>query len=132
MNWPNLNGMTLSSLLHLCTEVRKVSPLRLHSNLIPSCPGGADTTVSAQYAFFLAMVLYPGESPESLSLDLEANRTVDVQRKIKDEIETVVGSDRLPNHDDRPNMPYTNAVISEILRWNSVAPSGKHLGRHLT
>ncbi|KAJ3505129.1 hypothetical protein NMY22_g17693 [Coprinellus aureogranulatus] len=69
--------------------------------------GGADTTVSAQYAFFLAMVLYP-----------------DVQRKIKEEIEAVVGSDRLPNHDDRPNMPYTNAVISEVLRWNSVAPSG--------
>jgi cytochrome P450 len=25
-------------------------------------------------------------------------------------------------------MPYTNAVISELLRWNSVAPSGKCLG----
>ena len=131
MNWLNLKGTTLNSLLHHCMEVRKVSPL-LDPNLTLSCQGGADTTVSAQYAFFLAMVLYPGESLLNRCLDLETNRTVDVQRKIKDEIETVVGSDRLPNHDDRPNMPYTNAVISEILRWNSVAPSGKHLGHHLT
>ena len=30
------------------------------SQEIPSFLGGADTTVSAEYAFFLAMVLYPG------------------------------------------------------------------------
>ncbi|KAF5309807.1 hypothetical protein D9611_013581 [Ephemerocybe angulata] len=69
--------------------------------------GGADTTVSAQYAFFLAMVLNP-----------------DVQKKAQEEIDRVVGNDRLPNHDDRPNMPYLNAVLTEVLRWNSVAPSG--------
>ncbi|KAJ2915834.1 hypothetical protein MD484_g4605, partial [Candolleomyces efflorescens] len=69
--------------------------------------GGADTTVSAQYAFYLAMVLNP-----------------DVQKKVQAEIDTVVGNDRLPTHEDRPNMPYTNAVLTELLRWNSVAPSG--------
>ena len=32
----------------------------LYSEELPSLLGGSDTTVSAQYAFFLAMVLYPG------------------------------------------------------------------------
>ena len=31
-----------------------------NSREIPSLLGGADTTVSVEYAFFLAMVLYPG------------------------------------------------------------------------
>lgn len=69
--------------------------------------GGADTTVSAQYAFFLAMVLNPG-----------------AQRTAQEEIDRVVGNDRLPTHADRESMPYTNALLTEVLRWNSVAPSG--------
>ncbi|KAK0435818.1 cytochrome P450 [Desarmillaria tabescens] len=68
---------------------------------------GADTTVSAQYAFFLAMILYP-----------------DVQKKAQAEIDTVVGSDRLPGFADRENLPYVNAIVSEVLRWNNVAPIG--------
>ncbi|RDB29712.1 hypothetical protein Hypma_013789 [Hypsizygus marmoreus] len=69
--------------------------------------GGADTTVSAEYAFFLAMVLYP-----------------DVQKKAQAEIDAVIGQDRLPTLTDRPHLPYVNAVVSEVLRWNSVAPTG--------
>ncbi|KAG5634710.1 hypothetical protein H0H81_001036 [Sphagnurus paluster] len=69
--------------------------------------GGADTTVSAEYAFFLAMVLNP-----------------DVQSKAQAEIDSVIGRDRLPTLADRPYLPYTNAVLTEVLRWNSVAPTG--------
>ncbi|KAF8067015.1 cytochrome P450 [Lyophyllum atratum] len=69
--------------------------------------GGADTTVSAEYAFFLAMVLNP-----------------DVQKKAQAEIDAVIGNDRLPTLADRPHLPYINAVVSEVLRWNSVAPTG--------
>ncbi|KII84162.1 hypothetical protein PLICRDRAFT_46528 [Plicaturopsis crispa FD-325 SS-3] len=68
---------------------------------------GADTTVSAMYAFFLAMTLFP-----------------EVQRKAQAEIDAVVGSDRLPSFADRENLPYTYAVLTEVLRWNSVAPTG--------
>ncbi|TFK32635.1 OrdA protein [Crucibulum laeve] len=69
--------------------------------------GGADTTVSAEYAFFLAMVLNPA-----------------IQKKAQAEIDSVIGSDRLPSLADRPNLPYLNAVVTEVLRWNSVAPTG--------
>ncbi|KAF8896779.1 OrdA protein [Gymnopilus junonius] len=69
--------------------------------------GGADTTVSAEYAFLLAMVLNP-----------------DVQKKGQAEVDAVIGNTRLPNFGDRPHLPYINAIVTEVLRWNSVAPTG--------
>ncbi|KAJ3481790.1 hypothetical protein NLJ89_g12184 [Agrocybe chaxingu] len=69
--------------------------------------GGADTTVSAEYAFFLAMVLFP-----------------EVQKKAQAELDSVIGSGRLPTFADQPHLPYINAVVLEALRWNSVAPTG--------
>ncbi|KAG6811137.1 hypothetical protein H0H92_008833 [Tricholoma furcatifolium] len=72
--------------------------------------GGADTTVSAEYAFFLAMVLFP-----------------EVQKKAQAEIDAVIGTDRLPTMADRPHLPYVNALVTEVLRWNSVAPTGKYV-----
>lgn len=68
---------------------------------------GADTTASSEYAFFLAMVLNP-----------------DVQQKAQAELDTVIGHDRLPTFADRPNLPYLDSIVTEILRWNSVAPTG--------
>ncbi|KAF9562039.1 cytochrome P450 [Agrocybe pediades] len=61
--------------------------------------GGADTT------FFLAMTLYP-----------------EVQKKAQAEIDRVVGSKRLPDFSDRPDLPYINALIKETSRWNLVLP----------
>ncbi|EKM77487.1 hypothetical protein AGABI1DRAFT_43141 [Agaricus bisporus var. burnettii JB137-S8] len=77
--------------------------------------GGADTTVSAEYAFYLAMVLFPV---------LTAYSIVDVQKKAQAEIDSVVGRDRLPRHEDVARLPYVNAVVTEVLRWNNVAPTG--------
>ena len=48
----------------------------------------------------------------------------DVQRKAQEEIERVVGQNRLPNMADRINLPYVNAVVKEVLRWHPVAPMG--------
>jgi cytochrome P450 len=57
---------------------------------------------------FLAMALYP-----------------EVQKKAQAEIDAVVGPDRLPEFEDRPSLPYINAVIKELLRWNLVTPLGE-------
>ncbi len=46
----------------------------------------------------------------------------DVQRKGQAELDAVVGSDRLPTFADRPNLPYVNAMVKEVLRWNAVVP----------
>ncbi|KAL2819386.1 cytochrome P450 [Aspergillus granulosus] len=69
--------------------------------------GGSDTTVSTITSLFLAMVLNP-----------------DVQRRAQEEIDRVVGRDRLPGFADRNKLPYINAVVKESLRWHPVTPMG--------
>ena len=49
----------------------------------------------------------------------------EVQKKAQAEIDAVVGPNRLPDFQDRPSLPYINAVLKESLRWNLVAPLGK-------
>ncbi|KAF7374565.1 O-methylsterigmatocystin oxidoreductase [Mycena sanguinolenta] len=69
--------------------------------------GGADSTVSCLASFFLAMALYP-----------------DVQRKAQTEIDTVIGTDRLPEFEDRPSLPFVEALYRELMRWKPVTPLG--------
>jgi cytochrome P450 len=68
---------------------------------------GSDTTAAAVVSFFLAMLVYP-----------------DVQRKAQAEIDRVVGKDRLPEIDDAPQLPYTQGIVNECLRWLPVTPLG--------
>jgi hypothetical protein len=63
--------------------------------------------VSVLHSFFLAMVLYP-----------------EVQRKAQEEIDSVVGKDRLPDFGDQPLLPYVNAILEEALCWHPVVPLG--------
>ncbi|KAI9507177.1 cytochrome P450 [Russula earlei] len=65
--------------------------------------GGADTTVGALSIFFFAMTHYP-----------------EVQRKAQEEIDRVVGSDRLPTLADRGKSPYISALLNEVYRWRPV------------
>lgn len=56
-------------------------------------------TVSALGTFFLVMLLNPG-----------------VQKKAQDELDRVVGNDRLPAFEDESSLPYISAVVKEIMR----------------
>ncbi|GJE97951.1 cytochrome P450 [Phanerochaete sordida] len=67
--------------------------------------GGADTTYSSLNTFILAMLKFP-----------------DVQRKAQQELDRVVGHERLPDFGDRDSLPYITAVVKEALRWIMVAP----------
>jgi len=78
--------------------------------LIKNCAGvvysaGADTTATALTNFFLAMALYP-----------------DVQRQAHAELDAVVGRGRLPDFEDKGNLPYVGAILKETLRWKAVTP----------
>ncbi|KAG6861014.1 hypothetical protein C0995_004867 [Termitomyces sp. Mi166 len=64
-------------------------------------------TVSAAGTFIYAMLI-----------------NTDAQRKAQDEIDDVVGRDRLPDFSDRPNLPYVEAVFREVMRWHPVLPLG--------
>lgn len=66
---------------------------------------GTETTGTTLQWFFKAAVKYPEWVKEA-------------QR----ELDQVVGPDRLPEFVDRNNLPYVNAVISELHRWGSAAP----------
>jgi len=58
-------------------------------------------------SLFLALVLYP-----------------QVQKRAQAELDLVVGRDRLPTFDDRPRLPYIEAICRELLRWQMVTPIG--------
>ncbi len=49
----------------------------------------------------------------------------DIQAKAQAEIDAVIGSDRLPRFDDRDHLPYVNALALEVIRWHTVAPTGR-------
>lgn len=47
-----------------------------------------------------------------------------IQRKAQAELDRVVGKDRLPSFDDRPLLPYTEAIYREVMRWRPPLPVG--------
>jgi cytochrome P450 len=48
----------------------------------------------------------------------------EIQKKLIDEIHSVVGRDRHPTHEDLARMPYLEAVFHETLRRHTVVPWG--------
>jgi len=48
----------------------------------------------------------------------------DVQRRLQEEIDSVVSRDRLPSLDDKQKLPYVEAAILEIMRYKTLVPLG--------
>ncbi|KLO11753.1 cytochrome P450 [Schizopora paradoxa] len=69
--------------------------------------GGADTSVSTLLTFLIAMMLNP-----------------DAQNRGQEELDRVIGSERMPTFDDQENLPFVNAICLEAMRWAPVAPMG--------
>lgn len=49
----------------------------------------------------------------------------EIQTKAQAEIDVVTGRERLPTFDDRPRLPYVDAVCRELLRWRPPIPLGE-------
>ena len=56
----------------------------------------------------------------------------EVQAKAQAELDSVLGSapgaaapTRMPGFSDRERLPYVNAVVKEVLRWNPAVPLGE-------
>jgi hypothetical protein len=60
--------------------------------------------------FFYCMLLHP-----------------EVQEKLHEELDRVVGQDRLPTFDDHVNLRYLEAVRKEGSRWQPLTPTGRVL-----
>ena len=41
----------------------------------------------------------------------------DAQRKAKEEVDTIIGLERLISYDDRLSLPYVEALYREVMRW---------------
>jgi len=65
------------------------------------------TTKSALKTFLLTMVLNPR-----------------IMKKAQEELDRVVSKGHLPDFSDRESLPYINAVVKELLRWNPPLPIG--------
>lgn len=48
----------------------------------------------------------------------------EIQAKVYEEVQTVIGDERTPQLDDLPSMPYTEATMYEVLRRSNVIPLG--------
>lgn len=47
-----------------------------------------------------------------------------VQKRAVEEILSVVGKSRLPNLNDRAELPYTEKILLETIRWSRPVPLG--------
>ncbi|CAG7724585.1 unnamed protein product, partial [Allacma fusca] len=84
--------------------------------------------------FFPAKNFLPNSMAEMLIAALDTTSTTlewvilflakyqDIQKKLQEEILEVVSKTRLPALSDRRNMPYTEAVINEVLRITGLVP----------
>ncbi|XP_078574538.1 cytochrome P450 2U1-like isoform X1 [Branchiostoma floridae x Branchiostoma japonicum] len=67
---------------------------------------GAETTSTTLYWAFLYMILNP-----------------DIQTKVQEEIHSVLGHDKPPSTAHRAQMPYTEAVLTEVARIGTILPT---------
>ena len=67
--------------------------------------GGSDTSLTTLRWFLIVMANY-----------------CDAQSRMREEIDAVIGRDRLPSLADEKSMPYTQAVLMETLRRYTLVP----------
>ena len=47
-----------------------------------------------------------------------------IQKKVQEELDSVVGRGRMPEWGDKPNLPYTEAALHELQRRGNIIPNG--------
>ncbi|KAF5338689.1 hypothetical protein D9758_017575 [Tetrapyrgos nigripes] len=66
-----------------------------------------DSTVSVISTFSIAMSCYP-----------------DAQLRAQQELDDILGRGQMPTLEDRPSLPYIEAILRELMRWHPAGPMG--------
>lgn len=77
----------------------------MYGLLVDYLVGGVETTATTLYGFLLVILNNPK-----------------IQERCQNEVDEVVGHDRYPRLSDRSSMPYSEACIYELLRYQSTLP----------
>ena len=57
----------------------------------------------------------------------------EIQVMAQEELDAVTRRERLPTFEDRPKLPFVDAICKEVVRWRPVVPLGELLpSTHLT
>ncbi|KAK1218060.1 hypothetical protein PQX77_019257 [Marasmius sp. AFHP31] len=72
--------------------------------------GGVDTSATLVSWCLLALLAHP-----------------EIQEKCQQELDAVVGRQRMPKFSDLEDLPYIRATAREVLRWRTPAPIGEYL-----
>ncbi|THU84482.1 cytochrome P450, partial [Dendrothele bispora CBS 962.96] len=100
-------GYSLSSFLIKEADRHNIT-MRENAWLAGTMYGAAtDTNAGVMSWFMFAMMLYP-----------------ETMRRGQEELDLVVGRDRLPSFADFENLPYIRALVKEALRWRPLDPLG--------
>jgi hypothetical protein len=86
-------------------EGRQMSSLQLAYDLGILIDAGLETTSSIMEVFTLAAIVAP-----------------DAMRRAQEELDRIVGPDRLPSFKDRERLPYMSALVEETQRWRLISP----------
>jgi cytochrome P450 len=54
----------------------------------------------------------------------------EIQTMAQEELDAVTGRERLPTFEDRPRLPFVDAICKEVLRWRPVSPIGEFTTKH--
>ncbi|KAF8139542.1 cytochrome P450 [Mycena galopus ATCC 62051] len=101
------DGVETNAVVARLLEVDRYDEVAIQEIAATAYAAGADTTVSALASFFLAMAVHP-----------------DIQKRAQTEIDTIIGAHRLPEFEDRPSLPFVEALFREVMRWKPVLPLG--------
>ncbi|KAI0081468.1 cytochrome P450 [Panus rudis PR-1116 ss-1] len=98
------------SMLEECGKATKSSDRQTLEAMARDCcgiayPAGIDSSTSTLQVFFLAMAMYP-----------------EAQKRAQKHVDAVLGQERLALPEDRPSLPYVDALIREVLRWKPSVP----------
>uniref|UniRef100_A0A8D2Q8L8 Cytochrome P450 family 2 subfamily W member 1 n=1 Tax=Varanus komodoensis TaxID=61221 RepID=A0A8D2Q8L8_VARKO len=104
---PNINENNLNSYIDALLFKQQEENIFHDDNILASVldlvMAGTETTATTLQWAILLMMKYP-----------------DIQRKVQEEIQGVLGSERLPTAEDRRRMPFANAVAHEVQRFASI------------